>query len=1042
MATSPEEKKLQDQLKEAGKKLLKPPPSVDQLLPLIYEVEAFLLKVDQSPSKSMQKAISPLVKALSTDDLLRHIDTDVKVAVASCITEITRITAPEAPYSDDQMKDIFEVIVATFERLFDTSDRSYSKRVSILHTVAKVQSCVVMLDLECDSLILEMFKHFLNTIRDFHPESVFTSMKKIMSLVLEESEDISHEIISLLLSILKKDRQDVLPTARKLAEKVLVNCKTKLKPYLKQRVADTSLLLSDYSDIISCIRQETPDEIKHSNDGYEEHSENEGKPYERMASDEPQVTKEMEIEEVVTHPLVKESKKLVTSNGISSTENGKSLVTPTSPGKDPDLSTSNSQSRSQSDPDENRSTRGLESKKKNKKSLLGSPSKPQDDQVEHEGPVSSDNVLKNDSEGNSDLEARPSDHLGKREVSEVVNEDKLVPEKDAVIKDCDPTKDSEERSVKKSAKKLDRSDSVDKPSLKKLEGEAKKAKGKTISGKGVIGDLSSKSNLNSANKNRSFSKETPKTTSKRKRTPGKEEASKKLSSVEDHDEKLVGSRIKVWWPDDKKFYKGVVDSFDPIKKTHRILYVDGDVEVLKLSKERWEHVKDKVERKKMKTNSDSSTQHAKTDSSMKSKSSMQATDFEDELKDDDKLINRTKNIPKISHKSKDGSVRSKESTAKSGSKSKEGTPKLGRKSKDDVPKTIGESKVDSGSKSEKIIAKADNKLQKGTSKTNTHSKDASASKYKENTNRTTSVSKPKDDTLKIGSKSKDVCVSETGDCIPKSEIGSESKDGSLKLGSKSKDGCPAETEKNISRPNSSSNSKEDDPELGRKSNDWIAGETEENITESEPSSKNKGVALKLVIKSKDASTGDFEENTTNSKTGSKLKGGKRFVIMSKNQSDVDTEENNTKSETGGKLKGGNTKFVIMTKNESDADSEENITKSELGSKSKDVTTKLAIKAKDVDAKKLKESATRCKSKEDALKLSEKTADHNPTSSTKSKTDTDSTDKQRESTTCKRKDGSSNVQEGKDMERGNSTNDSAKSARTESETKSGKKRQRK
>ncbi|XP_026405733.1 DNA mismatch repair protein MSH6 isoform X2 [Papaver somniferum] len=278
-----------------------------------------------------------------------------------------------------------------------------------------------------------------------------------------------------------------------------------------------------------------------------------------------------------------------------------------------------------------------------------------------------------------------------------------------------------------------------------------------------------------------------------------------MSSVEEHDENLVGSRIKVWWPDDKKFYKGVVDSFDPIKKMHKVLYVD---EVLKLTKERWEHVKEKHESKKMKTDSDSSTQHGKTDSSVKSKS-MEATDSEDELKDDDRL-NRTKTIPKISHKSK-------ESTAKTGSKSKEGTPKLGNKSKDDAPKTSGKSKVDSGGKSEKIIAKTDIKLQKASSKTNTHSKDASASKYKGNTSRTTSVSKPKDDTLKIGSKSKDVSVGETGDCITKPKIGSDLKDVSLKLGSKSKDGCPAGTEKNISKPNSSSNSKEDNPKLGRKS---------------------------------------------------------------------------------------------------------------------------------------------------------------------------------------------------------------------------------
>ena len=60
--------------------------------------------MEQSPSKSMQTALSPSMNALVTDELLRHPDVDVKVAVASCISEITRITAPDAPYDDDQMK--------------------------------------------------------------------------------------------------------------------------------------------------------------------------------------------------------------------------------------------------------------------------------------------------------------------------------------------------------------------------------------------------------------------------------------------------------------------------------------------------------------------------------------------------------------------------------------------------------------------------------------------------------------------------------------------------------------------------------------------------------------------------------------------------------------------------------------------------------------------------------------------------------------------------------------------------------------------------
>lgn len=240
----------------------------------------------------MQTALSPSQKALVAEQLLRHSDPDVKVAVASCISEITRITAPDAPYDDDQMKvpwidlghtdsssvlsthipyfkenlnflncicmqEVFQLIVSSFENLYDKSSRSYAKRTSILETVAKVRSCVVMLDLECDALILEMFQHFLksirykvlswvlvitlcvyiytfrnvcfhlwsktcklircwklnliclalNVLRDYHPENVFSSMETIMTLVLEESEDISLELISPLLDSVKNDNE-------------------------------------------------------------------------------------------------------------------------------------------------------------------------------------------------------------------------------------------------------------------------------------------------------------------------------------------------------------------------------------------------------------------------------------------------------------------------------------------------------------------------------------------------------------------------------------------------------------------------------------------------------------------------------------------------------------------------------------------------------------------------------------------------------------------------------------------------------------------
>jgi len=52
----------------------------------------------------MRTALAPSMKELVGDKLLRHPDPDVKVALAACISEITRISAPDTPYDDDQMK--------------------------------------------------------------------------------------------------------------------------------------------------------------------------------------------------------------------------------------------------------------------------------------------------------------------------------------------------------------------------------------------------------------------------------------------------------------------------------------------------------------------------------------------------------------------------------------------------------------------------------------------------------------------------------------------------------------------------------------------------------------------------------------------------------------------------------------------------------------------------------------------------------------------------------------------------------------------------
>ncbi|KAF8400534.1 hypothetical protein HHK36_013833 [Tetracentron sinense] len=853
------ERELEGHLMEVGNRLLSPPSSVDELLTLLDQADNCLSRVEQSPSKSMQDAVCPSMKALVANDFLRHSDMDVKVAVASCINEITRITAPDAPYDDEQMKEIFQLIVVAFERLYDTSSRSYSKRVSMLETVAKVRSCVVMLDLECDALIIEMFQHFLKAIRDNHPDNVFSSMETIMTLVLEESEDISTELLSPLLASVEKENQDILPIAKKLGEKVIENCAVKLKPYLMQAVQSLDISVNDYSKIVASICQEN----------------------DNTASGKHSVAKELVPAPPAAcagefDPTVGRSPKSVMSNGIVQTGNDDSLVDPNSPkkklercrrvnqsktsdatinaelntldtvnvvksetkpeqatkrrGRKPNSSMTSAEASDNSRIDSDKEAVELTDRRKSRRKEGSSPSEdpfiqkvaePSEheretetqlsipasshneainipssppsqclrdgdrprrgrqglkkkgsmdqeanpdsssvpkgalltDQIEDKAPPSANVVLKKESEVTSESEAKPHRRSGKKALLGNTTEKKTPAAIDDVVskKEAVATSDAEAKPLMQSDEKGDATNTnEEESSVKQQESKRKWRRGKIVSEKDVTEELgdkkmvsSPKSAPKSSNIEESHSEETPRTKSKRKGHPGKEEAFETPHGVKNLDEKLVGSKIKVWWPEDHKFYEGVIDSFDPVKKQHKVLYVDGDKETLTLRKERWEFVggdsgpdggpathppspdssSEMHQKKKLKTDSASSIGQAKADASS-SKRFGRAS------------ISKTKG-----------------EATKSGGKSRDGG-KLGSKSKHGTPKAVGKSKDDSGSKSKGDGKKAGYKLKDDAHTPTGKSKNGTPARVTKTTQDSPkTVTKSKGKTVKRGSKS-------------------------------------------------------------------------------------------------------------------------------------------------------------------------------------------------------------------------------------------------------------------------------------------------
>ncbi|KAI7728387.1 hypothetical protein M8C21_009464 [Ambrosia artemisiifolia] len=386
------------QLQYAAKKLSLLPSSTTDLLHLFNQLEEILSKVQQSPSESINDALNTIIEGIFAKELVRHADVNVNISVACCICEIMRIMAPKNPYSGEQMKDLFEMVVITFEKLSSANGGCYAKMTKVLKTFNSNRLWVMMLDLKLDGhgLIVRLFKQFL-TIAGSNSSAIVYEMEKIMTMVIDENEELAPELLSLIITTMKSDYRIASHVCWQLGEKVLMNYAAHRIPNIPEMGQDMSIALYDYSKMVARVCDTT--------------LENE-------------ITEAKEAIPYTTHKI-----KLKCRETLKSCQ------------------------------DAIRHT------------VLGLRSK---DNVKHE---------------------KESDTLS-----------------------GDPPK-----------------------SFTKLKGKRK-----------------------------------------RNNSPGR----KQVQSVE-HGENLVGSRIKVWWPADRTYYPGVVAFFDFKKKRHKVLYDDGDAELLNLKRQRW-----------------------------------------------------------------------------------------------------------------------------------------------------------------------------------------------------------------------------------------------------------------------------------------------------------------------------------------------------------------------------------------------------------------------------------------------------------------------
>ena len=147
----------------------------NDLIARLGELQKFLMSVGQ---EDRPKGLQATAAQLVSDRLMKHTDKEVRLLTACCLADLLRIFAPEAPFGDDEMVTVFELLINQLRGLatHDSSSALGIRTVYILNSLATVQSCVLPVLLQqrgvanADELVRQLFDALISSLRPEHTD--------------------------------------------------------------------------------------------------------------------------------------------------------------------------------------------------------------------------------------------------------------------------------------------------------------------------------------------------------------------------------------------------------------------------------------------------------------------------------------------------------------------------------------------------------------------------------------------------------------------------------------------------------------------------------------------------------------------------------------------------------------------------------------------------------------------------------------------------------------------------------------------------------
>ncbi|KAJ7839550.1 armadillo-type protein [Mycena olivaceomarginata] len=189
-------------------------------------------------------------KELINSSILLHKDRGVKAYAACCLADILRLTAPDAPYTQGELRDIFQFFFRQLTNGLKASDSPYyTEYFHLLESLSTVKSVVLVCDLpNADELMIEIFRDFFQLVRRDLAKKIEMFLCDILVALIDECQALPSDVLDTIMAQFMDKNQ----SAGRLAVQVCTATADKLTRHVSQYF--TEIIVAERDEDLTEIR--------------------------------------------------------------------------------------------------------------------------------------------------------------------------------------------------------------------------------------------------------------------------------------------------------------------------------------------------------------------------------------------------------------------------------------------------------------------------------------------------------------------------------------------------------------------------------------------------------------------------------------------------------------------------------------------------------------------------------------------------------------------------------------------------------------------